>query len=635
MARPFVSRFRILEQIGSGGMGVVHRAIDTRLRREVALKFLAKSLAADAESVERFKREARTASALDHPNICGVYDIGEHDDQPFIVMPLLRGRSLKACMAERRLKVADVIAYGVGIADALDNAHSRGVLHRDIKPGNIFVTDRNEPMLLDFGLAKLAASRRQDTRPAQATTTLDIGAGATQADGRSAKFGTLAYLSPEQATGEELDARSDIFSLGVTLYEMSTGRLPFRGATAAAVFDQIMTTVPIAPSSINAQLPLDFDRLIQKALDKERALRYQTVADMLADLRRLQRWCLAQGRSGRTSSGGLTPVAVPLPDSGSLRPVFPTEAINPASLTLDHASTDDVIEMIVDQDRKVITAVHDEKERIAQGVEIITAALRAGGRLIFVGAGTSGRLGVLEATEMPPTFSASPRLVQAIMAGGHDAFFHAKQAVETEDDYDAGVRSVARLRVSKHDVVVGISASGKTPFVRGALTRSGKSGASTIFVTCWPGSELQTAVDLTIAPVVGPEIIAGSTRLKAGTATKIVLNMLTTIVMVKLGKTYGNLMVDVQPGSEKLKERARRIFCLVTGVSYNDAGGLLRRARWNVKAAIVMHKTGSTYSRAVARLKKAGGSVREATGEDIDGRLRELLARDKLVAAGS
>jgi N-acetylmuramic acid 6-phosphate etherase len=248
--------------------------------------------------------------------------------------------------------------------------------------------------------------------------------------------------------------------------------------------------------------------------------------------------------------------------------VFPTEAINPASLALDQASIDDIIELTVDEDRKVVAAVHQEKNRIARGIEMIAAALRKGGRLIFVGAGTSGRLGVLEATEMPPTFSVSPRLVQAIMAGGQEAFFRAKDAVETEDDFEAGARSVARLRVSTRDVVIGVSASGRTAFVRGALARSGKAGARTIFITCWPGSELQTSVDLTIAPAVGPEIIAGSTRLKAGTATKLVLNMLTTISMVKLGKTYGNLMVDVQHGSEKLKDRARRIFCLVTGVSH-------------------------------------------------------------------
>jgi N-acetylmuramic acid 6-phosphate etherase len=240
-----------------------------------------------------------------------------------------------------------------------------------------------------------------------------------------------------------------------------------------------------------------------------------------------------------------------------------------------------------------------------------------------VGAGTSGRLGVVEASEMPPTFGTSPTLVQAIMAGGQEAVFRAKEGVE--DNYEEGARSIGRLRLGKKDVVIGVSASGMTPFVRGALTRARKSGAKIIFVTCWPGSELQNFVDLQIAPAVGPEIIAGSTRLKAGTATKLVLNMLTTIAMIKLGKTYGNLMVDVQTGSEKLKDRARRILGLVTGIDYDAADALLKRSKWNVKAAIIMQRADLTLPQALRRLKKAHDSVREAIGEDADARLKDLL----------
>ena len=205
----------------------------------------------------------------------------------------------------------------------------------------------------------------------------------------------------------------------------------------------------------------------------------------------------------------------------------------------------------------MLAAVQREKERIAVGVEIITQALRKGGRIVFVGAGTSGRLGVLESAEMPPTFGTEPDLVQAIMAGGKNAVLHAKEGVE--DNYEEGARSINRLRPTKKDVVIGVSASGMTQFVRGALTRARRAGSKIIFVTCDPRTELQTFVDLTIAPAVGPEVIAGSTRLKAGTATKIVLNMLTTASMIRIGKTYGNLMVDVQMGSEKLRDRARRI----------------------------------------------------------------------------
>ena len=302
---------------------------------------------------------------------------------------------------------------------------------------------------------------------------------------------------------------------------------------------------------------------------------------------------------------------------------LPTEAINPISLAVDKASVPDIIDMVVNEDKKVIAAVHKEKERIAHGVQIISQALKKGGRIIFIGAGTSGRLGVVEASEMPPTFGTSPTVVQAIMAGGQEAVFRAKEGVE--DNYEEGARSIARLRLSKKDVVIGVSASGMTPFVRGGLTRARKAGGKIIFVTCWPGSELQNFVDLQIAPAVGPEIVAGSTRLKAGTATKMVLNMLTTISMIKVGKTYGNLMVDLRSGSEKLKDRARRILVMVTDITYEDADELLRRAKWNVKAAIVMQKADLTLPQALKRLKKADDSVREAIGEDIEARLRQLI----------
>ena len=302
---------------------------------------------------------------------------------------------------------------------------------------------------------------------------------------------------------------------------------------------------------------------------------------------------------------------------------LPTEAINPLSLAIDQTPVPDIIELMAAEDRKMIAAVLREKAHIAHGVQIIVQALRKGGRVVFVGAGTSGRLGILEAAEMPPTFGTSPTLVQAVMAGGQAAIFRAKEGVE--DNYEEGARSAARLRISRKDVLIGVSASGVTQFVRGALTRARKSGAKVIFVTCWPKTELQDVVDLVITPAVGPEIIAGSTRLKAGTATKLVLNMLTTIAMIKVGKTYGNLMVDVQTGSEKLRDRARRILGVVSGLDSDGADQLLRRAKWNVKAAIVMQKTGGTYAQAIRQLRRADDSIREALGEDIEPRLRELL----------
>ncbi len=295
---------------------------------------------------------------------------------------------------------------------------------------------------------------------------------------------------------------------------------------------------------------------------------------------------------------------------------LPTEAINSASMALDRMPVLDIVDLVLAEDKKVVAAVQKERERIAHGIDIITAALKGGGRLVLVGAGTSGRLGVLEAAEMPPTFSTKPELVQAIMAGGQEAMFRAREGVE--DNFEEGGRSIARLRIGKRDVVIGVSASGITQFVRGALTVARKKGARIIFVTCWPNTELQNFVDLIIAPSVGPEVIAGSTRLKAGTATKMVLNMLTTVSMVRIGKTYGNLMVDVKTGSEKLKDRAQRIVSMVTGADPDEAKALLVRAKWNVKIAIVMKKAKLSASQAGARLRRAHDSIREALGEDID-----------------
>jgi N-acetylmuramic acid 6-phosphate etherase len=302
---------------------------------------------------------------------------------------------------------------------------------------------------------------------------------------------------------------------------------------------------------------------------------------------------------------------------------LPTEAINPATLAIDKLPAKGIIDLMIAEDRKVLTAVQREKDRIALGADMIAKALRKGGRVVFVGAGTSGRLGVLESSEMPPTFGTDATLVQAIMAGGRNAILRAKEGAE--DNYEEGARQVNRLLPTRKDVVIGVSASGMTPFVRGALTRARQAGARIIFVTCDPRTELQSFVDLTIAPAVGPEVIAGSTRLKAGTATKLVLNMLTTGAMILVGKTYGNLMVDVHVGSEKLRDRARRIVNIVTGLDYDEADKLLRKAHWNVKAAIVMQKTGLPLSKALSRLRKSNDQIREAIGEDIEPRLRLLL----------
>ncbi|MET0214746.1 MAG: N-acetylmuramic acid 6-phosphate etherase, partial [Vicinamibacterales bacterium] len=302
---------------------------------------------------------------------------------------------------------------------------------------------------------------------------------------------------------------------------------------------------------------------------------------------------------------------------------LPTEAINPATLAIDKLPASGIVDLMIAEDRKMLAAVQRERDRIALGADIIAKALRSNGRVVFVGAGTSGRLGVLESAEMPPTFGTDAEMVQAIMAGGKGAILKAKEGAE--DNYEEGARQVSRLQPTKRDVVIGVSASGMTSFVRGALTMSRQAGARIIFVTCDPRTELQTFVDLTIAPAVGPEIIAGSTRLKAGTATKLVLNMLTTAAMILTGKTYGNLMVDVQTNSDKLRDRARRILQMVTGLEGDEIDKLLKKANWNVKVAIVMQKTGLPHGKAVARLRKAKDQIRDAIGEDIEPRLRQLM----------
>ena len=287
-----------------------------------------------------------------------------------------------------------------------------------------------------------------------------------------------------------------------------------------------------------------------------------------------------------------------------------TEAVNPGSRDIDTLPLDEIIDVMVLDNRSVLAAVQREKSRIARGAGMIADAVLSGGKLIFAGAGTSGRLGVLEAAELPPTFGVDPSTAQAIMAGGAAAVHRAKEGVE--DDLDAGQRAMRSLRPGRKDVVIGISASGITPFVRGAVTRARAARARVIGVTCDPRSELKALADVAIVLEVGPEVIAGSTRLKAGTATKIALNMLTTAAMVRAGKTYGNLMVDVKSNSDKLRDRARRIIGTVTGLDYDEAGALLQQAHWNVKAAILMQQTGATRAKALSRLR-------------VEPRLRKLL----------